>query len=243
MKFFSSNKRQTKQDRDLHSSSSRDEQGLPPSYTASTSPSSPPTANKPAAKKSVSTSSPAPLPKSYSNPTNDKKRSSRSYTRHSSDLGKSSSHRSKRKEKIDPDTHPLNLHPDEIRRLSALSAMSSRDSVDRMDVDSPNTSAPSSPSQRMQSPPPQSEAAAAAAAAAEPTPVQTPPPATNGSSSPIKTEDAPPIPPHTSDPHSPPPTPSDEAEIFKALGNKFFKEKNYKRAIEEYTKGMLPACH
>lgn len=32
---------------------------------------------------------------------------------------------------------------------------------------------------------------------------------------------------------------SDEAESFKLAGNKFFKDGNYKRAIEEYNKGML----
>lgn len=40
---------------------------------------------------------------------------------------------------------------------------------------------------------------------------------------------------------------SDEAESFKLAGNKFFKDGNYKRAIEEYNKGMpfnaLPLCH
>lgn len=48
-------------------------------------------------------------------------------------------------------------------------------------------------------------------------------------------------PPHKSNPTSPvaaaPPTP-EEAEAFKAAGNKFYKAKEYKKAIEEYTKGM-----
>ena len=49
-------------------------------------------------------------------------------------------------------------------------------------------------------------------------------------------------PPHKSNPTSPaaasPPT-VEEAEAFKAAGNKFYKAKEYKKAIEEYTKGML----
>lgn len=104
--------------------------------------------------------------------------------------------------------------------------MSARESVDRMDIDPPtDVSMPSSPPQRRQSPP-----------ASDQTPAQSPPPTANGSSSPTK-EDAPAPPPHKTDPNSPPPTPADEAEVFKNLGNKFFKEKNYKRAIDEYSKG------
>lgn len=35
----------------------------------------------------------------------------------------------------------------------------------------------------------------------------------------------------------------EEAEAFKAQGNKFFKEKSYKNAIEQYTKGNIsPPC-
>lgn len=54
--------------------------------------------------------------------------------------------------------------------------------------------------------------------------------------------DAPVPPPHKSNPTSPaapaPPTPED-AEAFKANGNKFYKAKDYKKAIEEYTKGEI----
>lgn len=251
MKFFSS-KRQTKKsqpedyqeterqsrpsrpDYDLRRDRDRDEQFYPGSYSESSSPAKSPSKSASASptKKSARPASPATSASTTASPsastpafapsttTAESKRSSRHFVRASSDLGKSSSYRRK---KVDPNTHPLNLHPDEIRRLS--SAMNARESVDRMDVDHPNSaSAPSSPSQRRQSTP-----------AAEQTPAQTPP-ATNGSSSPNK-EDAPAPPPHTTDPNSPPPTPADEAEVFKTLGNKFFKEKNYKRAIEEYTKG------
>lgn len=244
MKFFSSSKKHSKkshledqklQDQHLRRHRSREDDkddydALPP-YSESPSPTKSPvrplhkskSASSSSTKKSARPASPAAPPAASATAAAEPKRSSRHFSRASSDLGKSSSFR---RNKIDPNTHPLNLPPDEIRRLSALSVMSARDSVERMDVDTPSAaSAPSSPSQRKQSPP-----------AAEQTPAQTPPPATNGASSPKK-DDAPAPPPHTTDPNSPPPTPADEAEVFKTLGNKFFKEKNYKRAIEEYSKG------
>lgn len=48
------------------------------------------------------------------------------------------------------------------------------------------------------------------------------------------TERSPTPPPHRSDSSS-----TDEADSFKLAGNKFFKDGNYARAIEEYNKGML----
>ena len=53
-------------------------------------------------------------------------------------------------------------------------------------------------------------------------------------------EDAPAPPPHKSNPSSPVPTAEDEAEAYKAAGNKFFKDKDYKNAIVQYSKGMCP---
>ena len=52
--------------------------------------------------------------------------------------------------------------------------------------------------------------------------------------------DAPAPPPHKSNPSSPITTPEDDAEQYKAAGNRHFKEKNYPKAIEQYTKGQLP---
>lgn len=50
------------------------------------------------------------------------------------------------------------------------------------------------------------------------------------------TEDRSPTPPpHTSSGST------DEADSYKLAGNKFFKDGNYRRAIEEYNKGMYPA--
>ena len=55
----------------------------------------------------------------------------------------------------------------------------------------------------------------------------------NGNGSPIP-------PPHKipTEP-TPPPKPSVDAEAFKAAGNKFFKMKDYDKAIREYSKGRL----
>lgn len=102
----------------------------------------------------------------------------------------------------DPDIHPLNLPPDELRRLSAMAA--ARDeSVNAMDIDS------KSPSSAR----------------------QTPSNGVNGD----KTEKSPTPPPHRSS------SGAAEAESCKLAGNKFFKDKNYTRAIEEFTKGVY--CH
>ncbi|PBP28772.1 tetratricopeptide [Diplocarpon rosae] len=120
----------------------------------------------------------------------------------------------------DPNTHPLNLPPDQLRKLSALSNMSE---PERMDVDSDG------PSAAPTSPPPQTSMPGAFDA-----------PKPNGTSAPSNGE-GPVPPPHKSNPTSPaaasPPT-AEEAEAFKAAGNKFYKAKEYKKAIEEYTKAV-----
>jgi DnaJ homolog subfamily C member 7 len=122
---------------------------------------------------------------------------------------------------FDPNTtHPLNLPPDQLRRFSALSAMSD---PDRMDVDSEG------PNGAPVSPPPQSKM-----------PGSFDTPKTNSSNGSANGE-GPALPPHKSNPTSPvapaAPTP-EEAEAFKNAGNKLYKAKEYKKAIEEYTKGM-----
>jgi DnaJ family protein C protein 7 len=121
---------------------------------------------------------------------------------------------------FDLNTHPLNLPPDQIRRLSALSSMSD---PDRMDVESegPN-GAPASPS-------PQTSM-----------PGSFDSPKINGTNG-TPNGEGPVPPPHKSNPTSPAPVAAptpEEAEAFKTAGNKFYKAKEYKKAIEEYTKGM-----
>jgi DnaJ family protein C protein 7 len=65
-------------------------------------------------------------------------------------------------------------------------------------------------------------------------------PAVNGTNGVKKDDEAPAPPPHKSP--SPParPTP-EEAEAFKTAGNTFYKNKEFRKAIEEYSKGRLSA--
>lgn len=58
---------------------------------------------------------------------------------------------------------------------------------------------------------------------------------TNG----VADEQVPTPPPHRSQPSSPVQTAAEEAENHKNEGNKFFKLKDYGRAVECYTKGKL----
>lgn len=132
-----------------------------------------------------------------------------------------------RKGSDDPDEHPLNLHPDDPRRLSALSAMSS---------------------------PPAQENGGMGGESMETTPAPEAPgafPQTNGvtngeqhdGESGEGGEDGeagagPEVPPH----RSPPPPQQEEKpkvdpEACKAAGNKLYKAGQYARAIDEYSKG------
>ncbi|KAK7531501.1 tetratricopeptide [Phyllosticta citribraziliensis] len=105
----------------------------------------------------------------------------------------------------DRDTHPLNLPPEERRKLSARMT----DSVPNtpMDVDREATSSP---------------------APASPSTKANGTPEANGDKA------APTPPPHKTPASSPP----QDAESFKAAGNKFFKAKDYEKAIKEYSKAI-----
>lgn len=74
-------------------------------------------------------------------------------------------------------------------------------------------------------------------------PVSSPPPSaqTNFSVPIPDNSEAPAPPPHKSNPSSPITTPEDDAESYKNAGNRHFKEKNYAKAIEQYSKGELAA--
>ncbi|KAH9828885.1 dnaJ homolog-like protein subfamily C member 7 [Teratosphaeria destructans] len=127
--------------------------------------------------------------------------------------------------KAEEEEHPLNYHPDDPRRLSALSAMSSppeRDGGVGVNCDPMEyTPAP-------ESPPP--------SAFPKTNGVNGEHPPNEGS------EDVPTPPPHRT-PTSPGPAPQPEkpavdAEACKAAGNKFYKEKKYDQAIAEYSKAI-----
>ena len=111
--------------------------------------------------------------------------------------------------------------------MSALSAMSDRSSFDKMDVDrEASTAPPSSPPAKPQ-PPPKKKVTV---------PISIPT-NTNGTKEPTNDE-GPAPPPHRSNPSSPVPTTADEAESYKVAGNKFFKERDYRNAIIQYSRGM-----
>lgn len=134
----------------------------------------------------------------------------------------SPSKKDRKKEKDNRDSHPLNLPPEELRRLSA--AMAAQEGArNPIDVDS---NGPVS-SQHAESPA---------------TPLKTAPGGfpenahgtVNGVNGDRGDEKSPTPPPHR--------VPMAEkstvdAEAAKAAGNKFFKAKDYSRAITEYTKG------
>lgn len=113
--------------------------------------------------------------------------------------------------------HPLNYHPDDPRRLSALSAMSS---------------------------PPENGGVGLNSDPMETTPAPETPgafPQTNGvNGEHHDEEEAVPVPPPHRTPASPPPASEKaavDAEACKAAGNKFYKAKQYEKAIQEYSKG------
>jgi DnaJ homolog subfamily C member 7 len=171
--------------------------------------------------------SPSPSPTKASASKTPKPSSGRLARPASPSLRESKPRTSARRKRIDPDLHPLNFDPAERSRLAA---MANRDSmeIDREPVNGgPSSPLPQSPAAQHH-PPPQA-----------PNPSITVP-ITNGGSSPMKVDgDVPVPPPHRSQPTSPIPTPAAEAEAYKAAGNKFFKEKDYRKAIDEYTKGIV----
>lgn len=100
-----------------------------------------------------------------------------------------------------------------------MSDRSPIDKPDKMDVDRGASAAPPS------SPPVQPRVTI---------PIPSP---TNGNKENTNGE-GPPPPPHKSNPSSPVPTTEDEAEAYKAAGNKFFKERDYRNAIIQYTQAV-----
>ncbi|EHK41429.1 hypothetical protein TRIATDRAFT_173440, partial [Trichoderma atroviride IMI 206040] len=142
-------------------------------------------------------------------------------SRHSTDAGHS------RRSKYDPDIHPLNLPPEE-RERKRLSAMSnSAMNSNSMDVDPQPVNGAASPP-----PPPAKGSSNASAQKNFAVPI------TNGSMAPNGNDEAPAPPPHKSNPSSPIPSPLEDAESYKTAGNRLFKEKNYAKAIEQYSKAV-----
>ncbi|KOS19271.1 DnaJ -like protein subfamily C member 7 -like protein [Escovopsis weberi] len=244
MKFFGGSKKQASKKHSSASGPSIDETDPVqiPHHSTTASASANPSANAhsdihpppPPATKSSSTSpqrKPS-RPLSYRDNKSATQSTKSRLSRHSTDAG--SSRRASKLDRFDPDTHPLNLPPEERKRLSELSnaAMSSRNSMD-VDrdpaVNGAAAAAASSP------PPPFKESASAQKNFAVPIPNGVTP---NGVDHRHDDDAAPPPPPHKSTPTSPIPSTVDEAETFKTAGNRYFKEKNYAKAIEQYSKAL-----
>ncbi|RMZ86429.1 hypothetical protein DV736_g6343, partial [Chaetothyriales sp. CBS 134916] len=119
-----------------------------------------------------------------------------------------------RKSKPDPDSHPLNLPPDQLRRLSAAMAREEARNGSPMSLDDP---------------PVINGVSEPAAAGHEPRPGLD----QAGSPSVDAGDEKTPTPP----PHRAPP-PKVDPEACKASGNKYFKAKDYDRAVQEYSKAV-----
>lgn len=132
-----------------------------------------------------------------------------------------------KKKTKDIDEHPLNLPPEELRRLSARMARDEKRSSTQMDVDVDSESAqPDLGSQDSQPPTPGTNTPGAFPLSEK---------LSNGDSEPDTREQT----------KSPPPPlhriniqPKMDPEAAKAAGNKFFKAKDYGRAVVEYSKGL-----
>ncbi|KAK4967022.1 hypothetical protein LTR28_003018 [Elasticomyces elasticus] len=181
--------------------------------------------------------------KSVSRGVRDRERERRSSSSRSSrSAGRGFLHRSSAADGFDRDSHPLNLPPDELRRLSALSAvMSEQQQQTAMDADvdvgvdvdmeAVRSPTPSNPAVIPTPAPAHAPAPVTATSGAVPT--------TNGVNG--THEEAAPVPPPHRTPPSPPPQPQQPAvdpEACKTAGNKFFKAKEYDKAIKEYSKAI-----
>lgn len=130
---------------------------------------------------------------------------------------------SSRKKNKDHDEHPLNLPPDQLKRLSQRMAQHERRSSASMDVDMPDNLS--------------TEVNGDAASTSQPrTPGTNAPgafPSSEQTNGDLREETQSPTPP----PHRVNTQPKLDPEAAKAAGNKFFKAKDYARAVAEYSKG------
>lgn len=136
--------------------------------------------------------------------------------------------RKKSKHNPDSDTHPLNLPPEQLRQHLAHMARQEAEANRQpmpMDRDSPETSNDLTMANDTSPPATPSRDAPAAF------PTQTDNETTNGTNGHDERSPTPP-------PHKVQPVPKVDPEAYKAAGNKFFKAKDYEKAIAEYTKGM-----
>ncbi|KAL2360753.1 hypothetical protein RJZ56_006361 [Blastomyces dermatitidis] len=132
----------------------------------------------------------------------------------------------------DRDSHPLNLPPDELRRLSAMAAARD-DSRSSMDIEQPDVA---------HSPTAVTNATVSPSAFSTPTQQDSPASSTGMQSNGVHSDTAersPTPPPHNVPSSTPQPTqPVVDAEACKLAGNKFFKAGDFQKAIQEYTKAV-----
>ncbi|KAI4715524.1 TPR-like protein [Aureobasidium sp. EXF-10727] len=143
---------------------------------------------------SAASDTPLPRPSSVSQRPTSSRTTSRPLSRSPEKKAKADKKSKKQDKAHDPDTHPLNLPPQERARLSRLSV--------RMDQEKQQTNGNGTADKLTQ----------------------------NG--------DAAPAPPPHKTPTTPPPPTTEDAEAFKAAGNKYFKAGDYTKAIAEYTKAV-----
>ncbi|KKA31022.1 hypothetical protein TD95_004118, partial [Thielaviopsis punctulata] len=200
---------------------------VPVPVSSSSSSSATSTSTPPSTSSAPSTSAPAssvpPLSASTSaSPQTTPKRSSLSFIRHSKDFGIGGSRRSKQAT-ADRDIHPLNLPPEERQRLS----------TQRLSQQLHQKQKKQQKQQKHQSQP--------IFTMSDPNQMDVDESASASTSVPSSSTPAPTPPPHRSTPTSPKSSAKstvDEAETHKNNGNRFFKEKNYKSAIEEYSRAI-----
>ncbi|KAM0263044.1 hypothetical protein ACHAQJ_001423 [Trichoderma viride] len=218
MKFFSGSSKATRKSAST-SSASVEENEIPQSQSQSQNPNVASSSSSPTKKSS------RPVSHHHKDATKSSStsRSSR-LSRHSTDAGSS-----RRSSKYDQDTHPLNLPPEE-RERKRLSAMSnSAMNSNSMDIDPQPVNGAASP------PPPPKASSNPSAQKNFAVPIPNGNMAPNGN---MSNDEAPTPPPHKSNPSSPVPTPIEDAESYKTAGNRLFKEKNYAKAVEQYSKAV-----
>lgn len=137
------------------------------------------------------------------------------------------------KKRSDHNEHPLNLPPEELRRLSARMARDEKRSSAQMDVDVKDVEVESSTSQGSseEAQPDNGTNSQPPTPGTDKTPGAFPSDQSNGDAR--EDTKSPPPPPHRINTQ-----PKLDPEAAKAAGNKFFKAKDYGRAVVEYGKGM-----
>ncbi|KAI3203163.1 hypothetical protein CBS147311_4264 [Penicillium roqueforti] len=191
----------------------------PSPKSPSKSPTKPPT--KSPSKSSSPTKSPKPAKQSYF-----------SLSRSSSNSGPTANFKFARSSR-DQDIHPLNLPPDELRRRLSAMAASNEEQQNFMDID-PKEPQIDAVKDDVKNDALKTDAAKIDAVKTDAVKTETAMTDAVKKDAVKETEERSPTPP----PHQSNISSADEADSFKLAGNKFFKDGNYRRAIDEYNKAI-----